>query len=573
AWYYPYKEYADFTLGLDLMEKTGWKGKFSTEYTKRYHFSGSSDVSYHTRISPGTTYYDWSVSANHHHELGERSSFDANINFISNKRIWESSEDIDESLAQQLTSTLSYRRPLLNSYLNVSSSYTQDLINDYVYVNLPTASFSLPTRPVHEFFIKEDTPDTWWTKFNLSYNASLSHTGRITTKERSFKDIIWDNTLDPADTTYSTYLNEHHAGIRHNAYLSYNWKLFGWLNSSQGVSYTESWADRDKDQEKWVRGNAYSASSGLSFNIYGVRNFPGYKVSSLRHILTPNVSLNYSPDQTRNSRFYGFGSIGLPSGKESTYLSLSLSQSFQAKYRAKDGTQRRLNDFVTFNSAMPIDLQKDEKQMGNISHRMSFRPPGWDVGALRLGNQDYKLSAVKMAYSADFSTSQNPYQVHWTDLDLKNKYVTQSLTISGSSPYKDYFPRRKNKLFDPYSPVDSLQNIADEIAAQESSDNWNITLSHDLYTPSYLFDPTANNLRLNSTLKLTTNWSSTYSAYYSLKTKELLSQSFSLSRKLHCWQIDISYTRRNEFWEYSIVFFNTTLPESLKFETKDSRKY
>ena len=574
AWFYPYGDWADFTIGMDLMEKTGWKANFSSQYVKRYEFSGSSDLSYQKRISDNTTNYDWALRANHHHDLPERSSFDLNLDIVSNKRIWESSDDIDESLAQQLTSSMSYRRPLLNSYLNVASSYTQDLVNDNVYVNLPTASFSLPSRPVHEFFTKSDVEDVWWTKFNLSYNTSLSHTGRVTSSKRSFSDIIWSNTLDPADTTNQTYINEHHAGIRHNASLSYNWKAFGWLNFSQGLSYTESWFDRDRNQKKWVRGNAYSASSGVNFNIYGIRNFPGYKVSAIRHIITPSASVSYSPDQNRNQDFYSFGSIGLPSGRKSAYLNLNMNQTLQTKYLGKDKTQRRLNDFITMSSGTSLNLMVDKKQMNNITHRMSFRPPAMDPFKISIGTQDYTLSDIKLGYTADLSTTQNPYKVHWNDLDLRNKYLTQGISFSGTSPYTEYFPRAKNKLFDPYSAVDSLQVTSEDLATgTQTSDNWSISISHDLFAPSNLLKPTASNLRLGTNLKLTTNWSASYSAYYNLKTDELLSQSFQITRKLHCWQIDISYNRRNEFWDYRIVFFNTALPDALKFQTRDNRKY
>jgi hypothetical protein len=52
----------------------------------------------------------------------------------------------------------------------------------------------------------------------------------------------------------------------------------------------------------------------------------------------------------------------------------------------------------------------------------------------------------------------------------------------------------------------------------------------------------------------------------------MLSQSYDISRTLHCWKLNISYTRRNDYWDYRIVFFNTNLPDALKFQTRDNKR-
>ncbi|HQB98907.1 MAG TPA: putative LPS assembly protein LptD, partial [Candidatus Cloacimonadota bacterium] len=72
AYYYPYKDYADFSLGVDLMEKRGWKTHFNSTYTKRYLYNGAFRASYQKNITGGSTVYDWSLRANHHHDLPEK---------------------------------------------------------------------------------------------------------------------------------------------------------------------------------------------------------------------------------------------------------------------------------------------------------------------------------------------------------------------------------------------------------------------------------------------------------------------------------------------------------------------
>jgi hypothetical protein len=435
----------------------------------------------------------------------------------------------------------------------------------------------MPSRPLYEFFVDPETSSSnaWWTNFNTNYNIQFSHTGLVTEKNYSLGDLIWDNTLNPSDTTGTIFINLHNAGIKHTAGLSYNWKLRGWLNLTQGVSYQESWFDRDKNDRNWVRGNYYSATSSANFNIYGIRNFNSGRLKSIRHLMNPSLSFNYAPDFSENSKYYSFGGIGLPSGQRSRNLSFSLNQKWQVKYLDKDGkTERKINELFSLNSGASLNLENDEKKLSNLSHRISFRPTEFALNDLSIGSGGYSLSGIKMSYNADVSMSQDPYKIKLDDPYLRNFYFSQSFRMSGTSAYRDYFPHKKNNLFNAYTTVDTLQQRAeDEAQAALAQESWSLGVSHDVSAPKSLFDPMSTNIRMDAGIKLTTNWSLRYSNYYDLKSKELLSQSIDISRTLHCWKIDISYTRRNEYWKYSIVFFNTSLPEALRLQTHDSKRY
>ncbi len=563
AYYYPIADYADVTVALDLMEKTGWRTNLNADYTKRYSFKGGFRASYQKAIGSTTTNNDWALQANHSQDLGDKSALDVRLDFLSNKRLWQSSDNIDESLAQQLTSSISYRKPILSSNLNVGGTYTQDLINDNISLSLPSASYRMPTRPIYEFFTSDDSParNDWWTNFSLSYAVNLNHTGVIKAKDKTLQDLIWDNSYDPADTTGNTYLNEHHAGIKHNLGISYNYKYRGWLNIQPNMSYNESWFDRDKNGDKWVRGSDYSTSMNTSFNVYGIKNFERFHQLSVRHILTPSAGISYAPDFRDNIDYYSFGGIGLSSANKTTNLNMGVDQKWQIKYMGSDGkTEKKLNDIISWSSRTSVNLQKDTKQFNALSHSLTFRPPGMD------------LPLIKTVYSAQYGASQDPYQVHWTDPHFRNHYLSQTMSLSGTFPYVEYFPRRKNTLFNDYVPVDTLQQNAEQAAAR-TTDSWSLGITHSLSAPTSLLDATGNDLRMNASLKVTTNWSVQYSNYYNLKTKDLISQSFNISRALHCWKIDISYSRRNDYWDYRIIFFNTALPDALKFQTHDSKKY
>ncbi|HNQ39165.1 MAG TPA: putative LPS assembly protein LptD [Candidatus Cloacimonas sp.] len=570
AFYYPYRDYADFVLGFDIMEKTGWKGHFDTEYLKRYAFSGSFNAAYQHSINEYSTFDDWSLQGNHHQDLPEKSSLDANINFVSNKRIWESSSDVDQSLAQRLTSSVSYSKPIGSSYLNAGSYFTQDLINDTASLSLPSASFFFANRPVSELF--NVSSESWLSNFNYRYNIYLEHTGSLREKNYSLGDFFWDNTIDPEDTTGVTMLNEHHFGIKQNAGISHSSNLFGWLTLGQNFDYTEAWMDRKRNNDKFARGNAWSASANVRFNLYGLRNFNNFPINSVRHIITPNIGYSYQPDTRKNSDLYSFGSIGISNSREASNLIFNLDNTWQMKY-GKKGSETKLNDLLYWRMGLSANLKQKDKPFSNIAHTLYFKPGSVNLGTLSLNAGKYKMGSLKLGYSSQFSATQDPYKIKWNEMNLRNQYFSQGLVLSGSAPYNRYFSAPKNRSFEVFESSDTLRTVQDYIQDTVGANDWSFSISHNIYSNKDIFHSATSNLRTSLTCKITQNWRLSYNNYYDLKTNDMLSQTLSLSRDLHCWKMDVNITLRNDYWDYRISLFNTLLPDALKFQTHDSKKY
>jgi len=344
--------------------------------------------------------------------------------------------------------------------------------------------------------------------------------------------------------------------------LSYTYKLLGWLNLSQGFSYNEAWMDRDRNDNKWVGGRDYSASTSANFTLYGLRQFNNYYVSAIRHIVRPSVGFNYRPAFPDNDRFYYFGGIGLNYGKRSRTIGLGLDQLWQVKLApTKDQKERKLNDLLSWNTSTGLDLEKEEKQFSDIRHTLTFHPA------------QYNSDSFKLSYNTTYNFSQNPYKVHLLDWKPQGQYFSHSVTINGDAQYVDYFPRKKNDSFNAYLPQQDSLRPPDWQEPAANVQNWTVTFTQDLNAQHNILKPLNNNLRTSASVKLTTNWAVDYSNYLNYKTGKLLSQSYFISRNLHCWKLTISYTRRNDYWDYRIVFFNTALPDALKFQTHDNKKY
>jgi len=282
--------------------------------------------------------------------------------------------------------------------------------------------------------------------------------------------------------------------------------------------------------------------------------------------MSPNVGLSYIPDFSENADYYGFGGISLRQGGKQANLSFGLDQKWQLKL-GRGKAERKLNDLFTLGSRVSANLYKDENKFGKISHSLAFRPGSFNLGNFQ--NNDFKLDGLKLSYSAQLNLSQNTYRIQLGDPAIESQYFSHSIGLSGSALYNDYFPPPKNRSFQSFGN----QQHVDEAPTSETNTGWSIGINHDLLAPKSLLHPRTQNLRMNASFDLTKNYSVTYNNYYDLKKKQLISQGFRVSRDLHCWKLDITFNKRNEYWDYRIVFSNTQFPDALKFETRDSKRY
>jgi hypothetical protein len=73
--------------------------------------------------------------------------------------------------------------------------------------------------------------------------------------------------------------------------------------------------------------------------------------------------------------------------------------------------------------------------------------------------------------------------------------------------------------------------------------------------------------------KLTDNWYIAYDNYYDGKEGKFVSHALDVTRKMHCWELKIKWSKQGDYWDYRLLFENIKLPRSLKFETKDHKRY
>jgi hypothetical protein len=487
-----------------------------------------------------------------------------NINYVTSKELWQGDENIDKRLSERITSSISFSKPLLSSNLGITANYTDNFVTDQKTVTLPKLTYSLPSKPIYEYFTSKESTvnrDAWWTNFSLRSSFTAVHTGKVYEKNPEFSDLIWDNSKD----TLGVYINEHHAGAKIAESVYYTDKYLGWLVFSQSFSYNEYWFDRSKVSANVGRAGDYSTNTSLSTVIYGFKDFNTTYLKAMRHILKPSMSFSYKPDFSKHAGdYYTFDPVQPYTGKRSRTVNLALGQEWQVKvFDRKTEKDEVINNLLSMNSKCSYSWEKDKRRFSDLNHSVNFNP------------KQFKVLTANFKYSNSVGFSQTPYEMSWFDWDAKNWQFSQALTLGGNSKTLDYFQNETNPLAaTQIKPPSSEQPITiEELEKLTSTDSWNLSLNHNMNSGRQFFKPRSSSMRLSASVNLTNKWKVSYNNYYDLQDKRMVSQSLFLTRDLHCWKLTISYNRSNEYWDYRLIFFNVNFERDIKLETSGNKKY
>ncbi len=253
------------------------------------------------------------------------------LNFSAAQGVILEVVSIDERLNEKITSSMAFKKPLLGSYLNVSAKYADDLktrkktlfCHLYPIPSLKNRFMSYSLR------MKNDQKMPGGKVFRFLFLQCSAYRRYQRSRCQLKRNYLSVKKRIQPDRNI---LIQHNAGIKHYGKLSYSYKYKGWLNLTQSVNANEVWFDRDKNNNKLVRGSDYKFSSTMSFSVYGIRLLSTPYIRAVRHIITPRVSFTYKPDFSENDKFYSFSSIGLNSTDRQRSISLSLTNLWQLKF-------------------------------------------------------------------------------------------------------------------------------------------------------------------------------------------------------------------------------------------------
>ena len=294
----------------EIYTKGSWGISAASNYNKRYKYSGNVLVAYQDTKTGDKGLPDYTRQKSYKVQWSHRqdskanpfSNLSASVNFASSSYERNNLNSLynPQTLSQSTrTSSVSWGTSFSSIGMTLSSTMnlSQNMRDSSIAVTLPDFNVSIsrfyPFKRNHAV-----GKERWYEKIAMSYTGQMSNS--IATKE----ERLFNSSL----------IKDWRNGIQHNIPINANFTLFKFININPSFNFvdrmytnkvTRSWnAVTQKEVADTTYGfhNIYNWSMSLSMatKLYGFyvpnRKIFGDKIRAIRHVVTPSVSLNYSPD-------------------------------------------------------------------------------------------------------------------------------------------------------------------------------------------------------------------------------------------------------------------------------------
>ena len=591
GWYFPINDFINVELRGDIFLRGSWALNATTNYKKRYKYSGNFSYSYRN-VRQGLKIYEpfgrysqtknFSIRWTHNQDQKAHPNrkFNARI-YLQNPNFFKNAANAEDLTNGTMTTTnntmnssITYNQKLGRAYLTVSGNHSQNNGTQNFTTNLPKASFNVP-----RFFPfkTNDGKSQWYDKVGMNYSSVAEGRikGNIATIAQDLDSIAgydFRNVL----TEYGQY------GIKHSSSISTNSKLLKYITFNPSVNFTERWYFQQYEYAfdslqnegilidtisgfKSVRDFGFNAS--INTKIYGTFLFSKGPIKAIRHMVTPRASINYRPDfgnefwgyyqnftdtlgdELYYNRYTGF-IYGSPGRGSNGSISLNLDNNLEAKISVKGDTTERVNKvkiLERFNLNTNYNLASHDGYNWNIlrltaqsslfkkklrlSYQGQFDPYSYNTEGERQPILAWRQNQGFLVHrSSQFSAS--------TSLKSNRQKSREAITFNqgGGSFTKgdiDYFQ---------YDGLVSMRQ------------DWDIRLSYDLRyltkaeagdslsnVPKFINEFTAHSISVSGNYRPTDNWSLNYKTGIDLTNYSIAFTNINAVRDLHCWEMKFTW--------------------------------
>ncbi len=310
GYYFAISDKMDLKLTGDIYTKGSWGIKATSNYKKRYRFSGSFNFNYLSTVTGDKNMPDYTKTTSFQLQWQHRQdpkanpfrTLSASVNFATSS--FEQSNL--SSLYNPQALTQSTRASMINYGVNFSSigmsinssaSVDQNMRDSSITLKLPDVTVSIAR--FYPFKRKKMVGDErWYEKISLDYTGHL--TNSIHTKEDKLM--------------HSSLAKDWKNGFEHRIKAQANFTAFGYLTLTPSFNFTDRmylqkldkhWDEDDQKEETdtiqgfhnvWDWNMSMSASTKLYGFFVPNRKLFGEKIQAIRHVFTPSVSFSYHPD-------------------------------------------------------------------------------------------------------------------------------------------------------------------------------------------------------------------------------------------------------------------------------------
>lgn len=407
GYYFVFGDHFDASLTGDIFSLGSWNAVLTSRYKKRYKYDGNVNINLSVNQigeEGSPDYYkskDFSVRWSHSQDPKARpgTSFRASVNFATPMNNRFNSYDIQQSLQNQISSSVSYSKSFPDSpfSLSINMLHSQNSLDSSYALTVP--NLTLTMNRIFPFKSKNAAgKPKFYEDISFSYSTNLDN--KVNFKASEFGE--------------PDFLSKFKSGMQHGFTIGLPaFNLFNYLQFSPGVRYGMNWHfqksekyyDAETDKVENRMGDVFSHfgitqdfSASLSMNtiLYGMFNFGTRgKLQAIRHMVKPSLSVSYTPElgtpsngyrtlnyidnngvqhQIEYNQYEGM-LFGYPSKGRSAAMNFSLGNNFEAKIKSdKDttngGIQKiKLIDNLSFGGS--YNFLADSMKLSNISASLS----------------------------------------------------------------------------------------------------------------------------------------------------------------------------------------------------------
>ena len=626
GYYFAVNDHIDLRLTGDVYSKGSYGMTLGSSYKKRYSYSGNLRFNYNKSklgdFENPSTSNDFSFSWSHTPDAkGKSSRFSSSVNFQTNSYNQNKNlvySDFNESINAQFNSNISYTKTFKGSPFNLSANlrHSQNVQTKKVNLTLPDISYNMSR--IYPFKNLGKLGKTALGKISIShrFNGKIELTNGSVGNSLSGLNILnssnnFSEQIDFNMDNLNSIIDRSKIGGKHTIPISTSFNLLKYFTVSPSVNYNEIWYFKKLSYNyneledgieidttnSFQRAWSYSSAFALSTRIYGTVFFKKGKIKAIRHVISPEISMSFSPDFTK-PKFGYYENVQINSEGDTKLLSKYENFLFGSP---RIGSSASMNFYIGNNLEMKVVDKNDTisgtrkiKIFDNLSFSSSynFLADSFRLAPIRFstrtsffkrlinlsvsGNIDpytFKLDSI----SENSSGIKNVYQRRVDELAYKNNqgigslaYINMSLGFRFSAKdFRSEDEEEKDSSFGTREEIDYINsNIAEYI---DFNVPWSINASYNLNRRKLGFrDPTiTQTLTFSGDVSISEKTKISFRSGYDFKFKMLTQTSINATRDLHCWRINFSWVPFGRFQSYNLsINAVSALLQDLKLEKR-----
>ena len=605
GYYFKFNDYVDLKLTAGIYTLGSWEANAASRYTRRYKYNGNFSLRFSKDIlgDKGSADYvnqnNFKISWTHTQDPKFRpnSTFSASVNYSTSGYSKYGSTTLNDYLNAQTNSSIAFSKTWPGTPFSLSANiqHSQNSRDSTISLSLPNIVFNMSR--IYPFKRKQVVgKERWYEKISMSYKATMAN--NVSTKQ---------NDLFKRET-----LSQMRNGVQHTIPVSASFNVLNYINLSPSLNYNERWYFKqvlrewnpDKKQvmvadtlHGFYRVYNYSASLSASTTLYGMYQMknPNFPLQAVRHTIQTSLGFSYAPnfgaekygywrqvqrnekgDMMSYSPFSG-ELYGVPGNGEQGALSFSINQQVDLKVKSKKDTSgmKKLKLVDNFSVSGSYNFLADSMKLSTLS--LSFRTS-------IIQNFGIQLSAVLDPYEIDPTTGARINKLTWARGNLGRIASTSwswGYTFKSTDFYQpvvndinSHYPEYSNPFyFNPDQPIDpNLRRQLMSGAYYDFNLPWNFGFNFSIsYTNTGLRKVITKTLGFQGSLNLTDKWGVTFNGGYDFDAQKITPGVITLSRDLHCWQMNFSCVPigARKSWSFNISA-NSSLLKDLKYERSSS---